>query len=154
MRQRRKGPTHVRQDLLLLRGVLSERLWTLRSLRTLLLDATSNVFRLSGALPDDLVERLPDLKSLSLQRQNISGHVPTSMGRLRCSDTHYADAMPQCLIWLSNNPLSGSIPRSLCNATFGEFYAANTSFSCPLPCISAAYETFGDTCSGVPCQKC
>eukprot|EP01065_Artemidia_motanka_P032095 TRINITY_DN39147_c0_g1_i1.p1 TRINITY_DN39147_c0_g1~~TRINITY_DN39147_c0_g1_i1.p1 ORF type:complete len:718 (+),score=191.25 TRINITY_DN39147_c0_g1_i1:78-2156(+) len=114
----------------------------------------SEEFKLTGTLPEDmgLASGLPNLRYLGLTRNALTGKIPESLGSLPCTVTSASPSSVACLFWLSSNNLTGAIPRSLCNATYGEVYVAGNELTCPRPCVHVAYASW-PTCSQ-PCKPC
>ena len=120
-------------------------------------------WRLNGSLPDDMgaITGLPNLRFISLSRNQLTGPIPSSLGQLPCHVQHasgegHNDPSPAgevgCLIWLERNNLTGAVPHALCNRTFNEVYISGNDLSCPRPCVSVAYGAW-PTCSQ-PCTPC
>ncbi|KAB2086601.1 hypothetical protein ES319_A04G043600v1, partial [Gossypium barbadense] len=69
--------------------------------------ALVNINSLSGSLPNDMCQHLPKLEGLYLSRNELSGNIPSSMGK--CNNLQ--------ILALSYNQFTGIIPRSIGNLT-------------------------------------
>ena len=86
------------------------------------LDLSSNV--ISGSIPPDINEILPNLEVLKISNNNLFGEIPSSMGN--CSNLE--------VLKLNNNRLSGQIPQQLSELRrLGIFTVANNLLSGPVP---------------------
>lgn len=118
--------------------------------------------KLTGTLPTEMgsAEGLPNLRFLALTRNALTGTVPASLGELSCHvisasgsghDDPSVHGMVGCLIWLSGNNLTGTVPRALCNRTFNEVYIAGNQLVCPMPCFHVGYTSSSCTEHCTPC---
>ena len=78
---------------------------------------------LQGGLPDPICTR--QLRYLHLQRQNMTGGIPSSVSR--CAGLNQ--------LMLTGNRLSGIIPHSLTALPLTDVHLEDNNFSCPLPCF-------------------
>ena len=85
------------------------------------LDLSGNV--ISGSIPHDINEILPNLEVLELSNNNLSGEIPSSMG----------DCFNLEVVKLNNNRLSGQIPQQLRELRLRTFNVANNLLSGPVP---------------------
>ena len=86
------------------------------------LDLSGNV--ISGLIPPDINEILPNLEVLKLLNNNLFGEIPSSMGN--CSNLE--------VLKLNNNRLSGQIPQQLSELRrLRIFTIANNLLSGPVP---------------------
>ena len=87
----------------------------------LMLNLTGNV--ISGSIPHDINEILPNLEVLNLSNNNFSGEIPLSLG----------DCFNLEVVKLNNNRLSGQIPYQLRELRLKIFIVANNLLSGPVP---------------------
>lgn len=148
-----------------LRGTIPQTLLKgLPVLHTLFIEPATDLaeHKLAGTLPEEMGagDGLPNLRFLALTRNALTGSIPASLGNLSCHVTSAsgqgtvdpsAHGSAGCLIWLSSNNFTGSLPRSMCSRTYNEVYIAETQISCPVPCLHVGYSSFSCTDHCTPC---
>lgn len=131
-----------------LEGAIADSLFTMSRLHTLFLfgrgDSFNEGMRLQGRFPATFCTA--NLKYLHMQRQNLTGSIPSSIGQ--CSGLNQ--------IMLSDNALTGVVPSSLTKLPLHTAYFTNNNFSCPFPCFHrySPYASFDCASCPKPASGC
>ncbi|PPD80010.1 hypothetical protein GOBAR_DD23068 [Gossypium barbadense] len=108
-----------------LTGPIPSSIFNISSLQAIHLSSTS----LSDSLPNDMCQHLPQLEWLSMNSNELSGNIPSSIGK--CNNLR--------ILSLSINKFTGIIPRSIGNLTqLEELYLALNNLEGNLPSMTNA----------------